>query len=295
MAMSKAPASEADRLRLTVGVLLFVLSTVLVSLMHAVIRWVPGGMHPYQMAFFRNFFGLVYFMGWQSRRGFTGLRTTRLRWHLARGVLNGTAMLMFFQGLQITPLAAVAALNFTAPLYASLMAFFILREGGRVRRSIAMAIGFAGALVVLRPGFVEIGQGPLLVLVSSAIWSGALLIIKVLSRTESSVAISTYMVMVTTPITLAAALFVWQLPTLPQLFWLAIVAALGSLTHIAMAQSFKLADATAVLPLDFLKLIWSALLGYGMYGEVPDHWVWIGGLMIFSSSTYVALRERYKV
>jgi drug/metabolite transporter (DMT)-like permease len=252
-------------------------------------------MHPYQMAFFRNFFGLVYFMGWQSRRGFTGLRTTRLRWHLARGVLNGTAMLMFFQGLQITPLAAVAALNFTAPLYASLMAFFILREGGRVRRSIAMAIGFAGALVVLRPGFVEIGQGPLLVLVSSAIWSGALLIIKVLSRTESSVAISTYMVMVTTPITLAAALFVWQLPTLPQLFWLAIVAALGSLTHIAMAQSFKLADATAVLPLDFLKLIWSALLGYGMYGEVPDHWVWIGGLMIFSSSTYVALRERYKV
>jgi drug/metabolite transporter (DMT)-like permease len=204
-------------------------------------------------------------------------------------------MLMFFQGLQITPLAAVAALNFTAPLYASLMAFFILREGGRVRRSIAMAIGFAGALVVLRPGFVEIGQGPLLVLVSSAIWSGALLIIKVLSRTESSVAISTYMVMVTTPITLAAALFVWQLPTLPQLFWLAIVAALGSLTHIAMAQSFKLADATAVLPLDFLKLIWSALLGYGMYGEVPDHWVWIGGLMIFSSSTYVALRERYKV
>lgn len=294
MAIGKEAGSEADRLRLTVGVSLFVVSTVLVSAMHALIRWVPGGMHPYQMAFFRNFFGLAYFMGWQSRRGFTGLRTTMLRWHLLRGVINATAMLMFFQALQTTPLAEVAALNFTAPLYASLMAFFILREGGRVRRSIAMAIGFAGALVILRPGFQEIGTGPVLVLVSSAIWSSALLIIKVLSRTDSSVTISTYMVLVTTPISFAVALFVWQMPTAPQLFWLAIVAALGSLTHVAMAQSFKLADASAVLPLDFLKLIWNALLGYGMYGEVPDHWVWLGGLMIFSSATYVALRERYK-
>lgn len=293
--MSTPTLSESDRLRVSAGVGLMALSTVGVSVMHALLRTVPGGMHPYQMVFFRNAFGLLYFMLWHARSGFSGLRTRRLRWHLLRGGLQGISMLFFFQAVLITPLAEVAALNFTAPLYASLMAFFILHEGGRLHRSIAIGIGFAGALVVLRPGFQEIGSGPLLMLLSSAIWSVVILIIKVLSRTESSVAISTYMVMITTPITFVVALFVWSAPRVEQLLILAVVALLGSIVHVLMAQSFKLADASAVLPLDFLKLIWNSLLGYLMFSEVPDLWVWAGGLMIFSSVTYLTLRERSRV
>ncbi len=273
------------------AVLLVLASALLFSSMHASIRFISGELHPFEIAFFRNLFGLFALAPFFFRYGPAALHTKRLRLHAARGALQSVAMLGFFTALALAPLAEVIALNFVAPLFASLGAVLFLGEVMRLRRWLALGIGFAGTLVILRPGFVPLELGPLLVLISSALWAGAMLIIKSLARTESSVAQTIYMGLFLTPFTFVAALFFWTWPTLEQLLWLVWIGVLGTLGHLCMAQSFKLADATAVLPFDFTRLIWVTAIGYLAFGEVPDLWTWIGGFIIFASTTYMALRE----
>ena len=94
-----------------------------------------------------------------------------------------------------------------------------------------------------------------------------------------------------TPLSLVPALFVWQWPTAEEYAWMLLMGAVGSLAHVAMAQAFKLAEATAVLPLDFTRLIWASALGFFIFGEAPELFTWIGGLTIFASTTYIAYRE----
>ncbi|HJP21837.1 MAG TPA: DMT family transporter [Alphaproteobacteria bacterium] len=278
------------------GMVLMVISGAMFTAMHATIRLVSaegpdGGLHPFEIAFFRNFFGLVVLLPVLLRTGVAALRTEHFGMHALRSGMQSMAMLMFFTALTLSPLADIAALSFLAPLFATVGAALVLREVVRLRRWSALIIGFAGAMVVLGPGFQEISQGLLLVVVSSAVWGATMLIIKNLGRTDSSLTITAYMALLMTPITLVPALFVWRLPTLVELAGLAVLAALGTVGHLAMAQSFKEADASAVLPFEFTRLIWAALFGFWLFAEVPGLRTWIGGAMIFASVTYVAYRE----
>ena len=273
------------------GALLMALATLVLTCMVVCVRMVPGQLHPFQLAFFRNFFGLAALVAWQSHRGPEFLKTRQVRLHLGRGVFNLLAMLAFYSAVLITPIASIAALNFTSPLFASLLAILVLKEPFRLRRLAVIATGMAGTAIILRPGIQDIGWGPPLILLSATMWAVSLIFIKALSRTDSSLTIATYMVLFTTPFSLLAALPVWQWPGVEQLFWLLLVGLLGTAGQICLAQAFKMAEASAVLPFDFLQLIWAALLGFLVFGEVPDRWVWLGGTLIFLSSTYLALKE----
>lgn len=275
----------------TRGIALMVASTLSMSTMYVAIRFVPGEMHPFEVVFFRNFFGLGILLLWHHKRFKALFKTEQLKMHLLRGVLNVVAMLMFFTAVLMTPLAEVAALGFTAPLFASLMALVIFRERLHMHRMVVIAVGFVGVLLILRPGPDALNLGAVLILASAALWAATMLVIKRLSGKDSSATITLYMVVVMAPLSFLAALYDWQTPTLPQLAWFVLISVLGTLGQITLAQSFKLADVTAVLPLDFLKLIWGALLGYLFFSEVPDLFTWVGGILIFSSSTYLALRE----
>ena len=273
------------------GALMMALATLVVTCMVICVRMVPGELHPFQLAFFRNFFGLAALVAWQSGSGPGFLKTRRLRLHLGRGLFNLLAMLAFYSAVFITPMASIAALNFTSPLFASLLAILVLKEPFRLRRLAVIAVGMAGAAIILRPGFQAIGWGPPLILFSAMMWAVSLIFIKALSRTDSSLTIATYMVIFTTPFSLLAAVPVWQWPGGEQLFWMLLVGLLGSAGQICLAQAFKMAEASSVLPFDFLQLVWAALLGFLVFGEVPDRWVWLGGALIFLSSTYLALKE----
>jgi drug/metabolite transporter (DMT)-like permease len=118
-----------------------------------------------------------------------------------------------------------------------------------------------------------------------------ILVIKVLARTDSSVTITVYMGATMAPLALIAAAPVWQWPALNQLPWLALIALLGTLGQVSLAQAFRMAEVSAVLPLDFLKLVWGTLLGLFLFAEVPDALTWLGGVMIFAATTWLALRE----
>jgi drug/metabolite transporter (DMT)-like permease len=259
--------------------------------MHALVARVSQDLPAFEVAFFRNLFGLVWLLPALIRSRFLALKTTKLHLHALRGVTNSASMLMFFSALAFTPLAQATALAYTSPLFVTIGAAVVLGETFRIRRLTALAFGFAGMLLVLRPGMIEIGTGPLLVIGSAVLWAVAMIDIKILSRTDSSLTIAAYMVVFLTPVTFIAALFVWQWPTLAQLGWLMLVAAFGTVGHLLFNEAFRHADATVLMPLDFTKLIWASLIGFFAFGQIPDLWTWIGGAVIFSSATYISYRE----
>ena len=289
----------ADRLRVSWtglpgelrGQLLILASTFAFAAMHAVIRHLSKDLHPFEIAFFRNLFGFLALAPFLMRGGFAVFRTGVLHLHALRGLLQVGAMLSFFYAVSVTPLAKVSALSFTAPLFAAIGAVLLLRERPRLSRFAALAAGFVGALAIMRPGVAPLDFGALLVLGSSAVWAVCMLVIKLLARTESSVTITAYMGVFLTPLSGIAAYFVWRWPGLEHLIWFVVMGGLGTLAHLAFSQAFKEADATAVLPFDFTRLIWASLLGFWLYAEVPEFWTWVGGALIFASSTYIAVHE----
>ena len=260
--------------------------------MNATVRHTAAQVHSFEIAFFRNFFGALLLAPVFVRHGTKLLRTHRIGLHLLRGALQSGQTLTFYLGVTLSPLAKVTALNFTAPLFATVLAWFVLGEAIRARRIAALAAGFAGTMIVIRPGFTDLDLGAMLVLASAGLWAVNMMISKVLTRTDSSLTITLYTTVFALPITLIAALPVWRTPTPEQVLWLAAVAAFATTRHITIVQAFREADVTAVLPFDFTKLIWASAIGYVVFFETPDAWTCVGGIMIFAAVTYIAYRER---
>lgn len=277
------------------GIVLMLLSTVGFASMHTLIRIVSAEIHPIQIAFFRNFFGLIVFLPWFLKFGFAPLRTRRLPLHGLRAVLNVCAMFAFFTALSVTPLAQVTALAFTAPIFAALLAILVLRESVRLRRWIAIACGFLGTLVILRPGLAAVDTGSLLVLFSAMLWGSVLIVIRVLGRTESSLTITSYMNILVAVLSFVPALLVWSAPSAEAWAGMVAIGVLGTLAQLAVAQSLKEAETAVVMPFDFCKLIWISIFGFVLFREVPDVFVWTGAAIIFGSASYIAYRERRAV
>lgn len=152
-------------------------------------------------------------------------------------------------------------------------------------------LGFAGTLVIVRPGFVDVGIETIVTLGAAFGWAGCMMIIKDLGKTESAATITAYMSLVMAPIVLIPALFVWTNPTLYDYAWLIVIGLLGGLGQLSMANALKQGEAQVVLPIEFSRLIWIAAIAFFAFGEIPDLYVWIGGGMIIVASTYITLRE----
>lgn len=269
-----------------------VLATIGFVTMQAGATRLTAELPPFEVAFFRCVFGSFALVPFFVRHGLGHLRTTRFGLHALRGTLNGASMLLFFAGLATTPLPVVTALNFTSPLFATLLAIVILGEKVRLRRLSAVIVGFIGAVITLNPAAGMLGLGPILILLSAGCWALVLVDVKVLSRTDSSLTITAWQMIFLTPVTLVAALFVWQWPTLENLLWLAVIGSSGTLAHYAMTEAFRHAEATLLMPFDYCKLLWSVLYSYFLLDQgTPGWWVWLGGSIIFVSTTYIALRE----
>ena len=268
------------------------LSTVAFSIMHGLVRFVSEVLPPFQIAFFRNVFGLAFLLPLLMRSRFAILRTKQIGLHALRGVINMAAMLMFFTALSISPIAKVTALGFTAPIFMARLAVLVLGERFRIYRWSAIFLGFVGMLIILRPGLVAIDTGALLVTGSAALWAVAMIIIKIQSRTESSLTIVAYMGIFLGIFSIAPALWVWQPFGLKTLGLMVLIGLFGSIAQMAISQSLKETDPTALMPFDFLKLIWTAMIGAWFFAEIPDIYTWIGATVIFSSGLFIAFRER---
>lgn len=282
------PAAGSNALK---GIGFMLLAALMSSVMNSAARQVMDTVHPFEVVFFRNLFAMFFVLPLMWRVGLSVFRTNRLGMHFSRATLNTVNMLVWFTGVSLAPLADVVALSFSAPIFTTLLSIFVLHEVVGLRRWTAIAVGFAGTMLVLQPGFGTITLGHGLALTATVAWAAILLIIKSLSRTESSLTIVAYMSVLMTPIALVPALFVWTWPTWTELAWLVLIGMCGGAAQYSIAQSFREADISLVMPFDFTKLIWITAIAYLAFGEMPSLATWIGGAIIFVSGLYIARRE----
>ncbi|MDP6787946.1 MAG: DMT family transporter [Rhodospirillales bacterium] len=287
VARSGAGAPSALR-----GMALVLVATFCGAAMQAITRGLSGELHPFELVFFRFFFGFLVLAPVLLRLGLKPLATRRLGLHALRGVLQVATMMMVFMGLSMTELATVAALQFSSPLFGTVLALLFLGEVVRARRITALAVGFAGMLVIVRPGVGTVEPGALLIMLSALVFAFIIILLKIMARTESSLTMTLYMGLFTVPFAFAAMLPFWRMPSPDQWPWLIALGILGSLSNLSFVQALREAEVTAILPFEFAKLPFSALIGYLAFAEVPDTWTWVGGAMIFLAITYIAYRER---
>ena len=261
------------------------------ALMNAIIRYTADSLDPLQIAFFRNLFALAFMLPWLWTQGLGGLRTRRLRLHIVRGLVGYLSMVLWFFAIALLPLAEAVALNFTVPLFVTAGAAVFLGEIVRARRWSATAIGFIGVLIILRPGFGEVSWVTSLPVLAAAVMAATALMVKSLSETESPSVIVLYMNLFLTPLSLIPALFVWQWPSWPVLGLLVLLGLFAVLAHLAFTRAYAKADASAVMPFDYARLPFVAIIGYLVFSEATDLWIWLGAAVIAGSAIYIARRE----
>ncbi len=267
------------------GAALMLLATGCFASLGAIIRLNSSALHPFQIVFLRNLFGFLTLSPLVLRAGIQSLHTAKMGLYLSRGVISTVGMLLSFWAASLLPLAEATALSFIQLLFASLIAVLVLHERMRPYRWLALGLGFAGALVMLRPGFQEGSLGIWLTLIASALFAWVTIVIKMLSRTESSITITAYMGLLQTPLSFLAAVWVWTWPSPEQWLWMLAMGFLGTIGQVALTQAYKLADVTTVMPLDFSRLIWASLIGFWIFAEIPDLWTCVGGALIFAGAT----------
>ncbi|HVM83493.1 MAG TPA: DMT family transporter [Candidatus Binatia bacterium] len=249
------------------------------------------GMHPFVVTFWRNFFGLVFMVPWLVRHGLGSLRTGRFWMFTLRSGISFVSMVTGFWSLSLMPFAKAISMSFTAPLFATLLAALILKERVRVRRWSATVAGFIGVLIVLQPESAGIGLGEGLALFAAALSAVVSMIVKNLSRTESSNAIVTYMVLLLTPMSLAVALPVWTWPPAGNWLFMIGMGLCGTLGHLCWVRALGMAEVSLVVSYDYVRLLFAALIGYFAFSEAPGLHTWIGAAMIVGSGLYIARRE----
>lgn len=275
----------------TRATVLMVLSTLWFAGMAITIRYAAVELHAFEIAFFRNLFGLVFALPLLLHSGLRTLHTQRIGLYFLRCVIGLTAMLCGFWSLIHLPLAQAIALSYTTPLFVTIGAVLVLGEVVRIRRWSAIAVGFLGAMVILRPGHAEISPAVFVAFASAALSASAAISIKFLSRTEPANAIVIYMVLIMTPLSLLPALPVWEWPSAPVWGWLVLTGFLGTAGHWAMTRAYKLGDVSALQSINFLQLPVVATLAWWLFNEKVDEWTAIGAGIIFLSTAYIARRE----
>ena len=274
------------------GPLFMVAATLGFSGMNLLIREASSELEPLQIVFFRNFFAAVALAPWILKAGIRrSLRTDHPRLHLLRAFVGIAAMVCWFYSIAELPLAEATALNFTVPLFATIGAALILGEVVRARRWTATIVGFLGVLIILQPGFKTIQAIMFLPVVAALFMACATLTVKRLSDTDSPMTIVLYFNLLLTAVSLPPALYVWRWPSAELWLMLLALGALGSISQIWIAEAYRRADASAVMPFDYARLPFIALLAYLAYGEVPGVWTSVGGAVIAGSAIYIAQRE----
>ena len=273
-----------------IAISLMIISGLFFVLMHSAVKYLSKEVHIFEIAFFRCALVIFVLAPVIIQQGKTIFITKQPKMQFLRIITNSLAMLCFFYGISTTPLAQLTTLGFTVPIFATILAVIFMKEKIRLRRTTALIIGFIGTIVVMRPD-ISIELGALLIIFSSFLWSICLIFIKKLTQTDSAVTISLYFGIGMIPATFILAFPVMEAIDMRQFTILVFIAITGTLAQTIMNTALKKGELALLLPFDFLRLIWSVLIGYVLFAEEPTFTLWIGGFLIIGSTTYIAWRE----
>ncbi len=275
----------------TRGILWMILSCIAFASMWVMIRFASHDVHAFVIVFFRNLFGTLVLVPMMLRN--KGLmRIGRLRANLRRATSGFIATTGTFYAVSHAPLATALSINYTAPLFATVGAVLFLGEKIQARRVAALIIGFAGMLIVVRPGALPMTPGVLAAMLSAVSTAFSIIAIRQLVASDDSRSVAAWTFILMTPPSLVLAVLYWTPPPLalwPLLFVIGCVAAVGQL---AMNRAFALAEASAVLPYDFVRFGLVTIFGIAIFDERLDAMTILGGIVIFGATVYLAVRER---
>jgi drug/metabolite transporter (DMT)-like permease len=283
------PDDRGDELLRAIG--LMVISSILFGTMAVVIRLASTQLHPFQIAFFRNLFGLLFALPLLYRHGVGLLRTSKLRLYFLRCSIGIVSMLAGFWAIVNLPLAQAISLSYSTPLFVTIGAVLVLGEVVRARRWTAVIVGFIGVLIILRPGAESFTSGALIALLAAAMSATVAISIKFLSRTEPPDAIVLYTTLIWVPLSLLPALFVWQTPHGIVWLWVVLAGLFGTGGHMCWTRALRLGDASLLTPISFVQLPVVSVAAYFLFDETISLWTAAGAAIIFGSNAYIAHRE----
>lgn len=245
-----------------------------------------------EIVFWRTVVALAMLGPWLAAR-------SRLRWlgvrkmpgYLARGLCTLLAMASTYYALARMPIADVYALQFTLPLFAIVLSILVLGERASATTWLACVAGLAGTLVVLRPGFAAVGLAAAAALASAVFYAATNVMVKVLVRRDGADLVTTYGNLFLLPLSAVPALFAWTTPEWRHVPWILALGIVTTMAQFALAKAVAAADARVVWPFDFLRLPFTVLAGYLLFGEMPNPWTWAGAAIIFAAAYAVVRRE----
>ena len=270
------------------SIILMIISGFCFVVMHSAAKYLADSVHIFEVVFLRCALVVVVLFPFIVREGKKSLFTKQPKNQIYRIVTNSIAMLFFFYGLTLSPLSLATALNFTAPVFTVILAIIFLKEKLTPQCLMALFLGFIGVLFILRPD-VSFNVGGMFILLSSLIWAISLIFIKKLTRTDSAITISLYAGVGMVPATFVMAYPYLEIISTAQLAVIFFIAVSGTLAQTLLNSALKRGDLSFLLPLDFLKLIWSVIIGGVFFGESAPMLLWVGGAFIIGSATLIVI------
>ncbi len=267
-----------------------IVSCIAFASMWVMIRYASRQVHAFEIVFFRYFIGMLVLLPMLlTTPGL--LRLDRFRTHLRRATSGIIATMGTFYAVAHAPLATALSINYTAPLFATVGAVLLLGERIRARRVAALLVGFIGMLIVVRPGALPMSPGVIAAMVSAVATAFSIIAIRELVAVDDSRAVAAWTFILTTIPSLFVASFVWTWP--PRDVWplLGMIGTAAAIGQLSLSRAFALAEASAIMPYDFVRFGLIAAAGILLFGERMDALTIVGGAVILATTIYLAVRE----
>lgn len=253
-------------------------------------------LHAFQILFAYSAIATICMLPWAFRQGRKGLTTTRWKHYSLRAGLEYTAYLLTltslgFLGSEFT-LPMHTALNFITPLLATVATILVLKEKSYAHTWVALTLGFLGVLIITRPGIIPASPGVLYVLGAALCFSVCGVVIKLLCSTESPMKIAFFMLVMTTILAAPLGIAKWQDPTPETWFWLGVIGVLTYAVQVLVGKAISKVPYMVIIPLNFVQLVFSTVLGFAVFGQIIDRWTLVGALIILGGTIYNAHRTR---
>jgi drug/metabolite transporter (DMT)-like permease len=287
--MSVSEKARADTALAGIGWM--VLTTFCFVGVTGIVRYVGTNVAAVEAAFIRYAFGVLIFLPMMRPLLKKPPSPRVLKFYALRGVVHGIAVILWFYAMARIPIAEVTALGYTSPIFVTIGAALFFRERMHFRRIAAVAVGFMGTMVILRPGFHEISTGQIAQLVAAPLFAASFLLAKRLTDEEDPVMIVIMLSIFCTLTLFPGAVMNWTTPSPGDVLWLALTAVVATLGHYTMTRAIQAAPLTVTQPISFLQLIWATLLGALMFGEKLDPFVLVGGGVVVAAITFISHRE----
>lgn len=286
-----AAKSSAVSRGIRLGVFLMLVAGLCSSVLHICVRHLAPQLPAIEIVALRATFTLLATLPVIAASGGLSAGTRRLDLHILRGLVGVASMWSWYYALGHLPLADAAALSFTTGLFVTVGAALVFGEKVGWRRSTAIAVGFTGAVIILRPGEGVITWPAIWAVLSSALWGVSLLLAKHLAKFDKSLTISFFQALITAPLALLLALTGWVWPT-PEawavLVGMGLAAAVGNYCYV---HALRVAEASIVMPADYVRLVWMAGWGFLFFAEIPLISTWVGSALIIGATAFITWRE----